>query len=50
MDKNLATNGICIQNIYKRADLSNLKIIINSPPNGTSFIIEIPYENESHNH
>lgn len=50
MNINAATHGIGIQNIYKRADLSNLKIIIDSTPNGTSFIIEIPYENENNNH
>lgn len=50
MNTNAATHGIGIQNIYKRAELSNFKIIIDSTPNGTSFIIEIPYENESNNH
>lgn len=50
MNTNAATNGIGIQNIYKRAELSNLKIIIDSTPNGTSFIIEIPYENESNHY
>jgi signal transduction histidine kinase len=50
MDKNSSKHGIGIQNIYKRADLSNLKIIIDSTPNGTSFIIEIPHENENNNH
>jgi signal transduction histidine kinase len=50
MDKNSSNNGIGIQNIYKRAELSNTKIIIDSTPNGTSFIIEIPYENENNNH
>ncbi len=50
MNTKSASNGIGIQNIYKRAELSNLKIIIDSTPNGTSFIIEIPYENESNNH
>lgn len=49
MNKNSANNGIGIQNIYKRAELSNLKIIIDTTPNGTSFIIEIPYENKSNN-
>ncbi len=50
MDKNLSTHGIGLQNIYKRADLSNAKITLDSSPNGTSFIIEIPYENENNNH
>jgi signal transduction histidine kinase len=50
MNNNSANNGIGIQNIYKRADLSNLKIIVDSSPNGTSLNIEIPYENESNNH
>jgi signal transduction histidine kinase len=50
MNNNSANNGIGLQNIHKRADLSNSKIIIDSTPNGTSFIIEIPYENENNNH
>jgi signal transduction histidine kinase len=50
MNINSASNGIGLQNIYKRAELSNAKITIDSTPNGTSFIIEIPYENESNNH
>jgi signal transduction histidine kinase len=50
MNKNAANNGIGIQNIYKRADLSNAKIIIDSTPNGTNFIIEIPHENENNHH
>lgn len=49
MNKNSVNNGIGLQNIYKRATLSNLKINIDSTPNGTSFIIEIPYENKSNN-
>jgi signal transduction histidine kinase len=50
MNNNSASNGIGLQNIHKRADLSNAKIIIDSTPSGTSFIIEIPYENENNNH
>jgi signal transduction histidine kinase len=50
MDKDSANNGIGLQNIYKRAELSNSKITIDSTPNGTSFIIEIPHENENNNH
>ncbi len=50
MDKNSTNNGIGIQNIYKRADLSNAKITIDSTSSGTSFIIEIPHENENNNH
>jgi signal transduction histidine kinase len=49
MDKNSTNNGIGIQNIYKRADLSNAKITIDSTSSGTSFIIEIPHENENNN-
>jgi signal transduction histidine kinase len=50
MNNNSVSNGIGIQNIHKRAELSNLKIIIDSTPSGTSLIIEIPYENENDNH
>jgi signal transduction histidine kinase len=50
MNIDSVNNGIGIQNIHKRANLSNFKIIIDSTPSGTTFILEIPHENESNNH
>lgn len=34
--------GIGLNNIYKRAKISNLKLTVDSTPAGTNFIIEIP--------
>lgn len=42
--------GIGLQNIQKRVEVSNLKITTDSTPNGTNFIIEIPYGNSNSNH
>jgi signal transduction histidine kinase len=39
--------GIGLKNIYKRAELSAFKIILDSNPTGTNYIIEI-YENKNH--
>ncbi len=44
------SNGIGLKNIQKRVEVSNLKITTDSTPNGTNFIIEIPYENSNSNH
>ncbi len=44
------STGIGLKNIQKRAQISNLKITIDSTHNGTNFIIEIPYEDQSNNH
>jgi signal transduction histidine kinase len=44
------SKGIGLKNIQKRAEVSNLKITTDSTPNGTNFIIEIPYENPNSNH
>lgn len=49
--ENLNENkGIGLQNIQKRVEVSNLKITTDSTPNGTNFIIEIPYGNSNSNH
>jgi signal transduction histidine kinase len=42
--------GIGLKNIQKRVEVSNLKITTDSTPNGTNFIIEIPYEDSNSNH
>lgn len=42
--------GIGLKNIQKRVEVSNLKITTDSTPNGTNFIIEIPYGNSNSNH
>ncbi len=42
--------GIGLKNIQKRVEVSNLKITTDSTPNGTNFIIEIPYGNSNNNH
>jgi signal transduction histidine kinase len=38
----LESNGIGLKNIYKRANMSNLKLTVDSTPAGTNFIIETP--------
>ncbi len=49
--ENLNENkGIGLKNIQKRAEVSHLKITTDSTPNGTNFIIEIPYGNSNNNH
>jgi signal transduction histidine kinase len=49
--ENLKGNkGIGLKNIQKRVEVSNLKITTDSTPNGTNFIIEIPYGNSNSNH
>jgi len=49
--ENLDENkGIGLKNIQKRAEISNLKITMDSTSNGTNFIIEIPYGNSNNNH
>lgn len=49
--ENLDENkGIGLKNIQKRAEISKLKITIDSTPNGTNFIIEIPNGNSNNNH
>jgi signal transduction histidine kinase len=44
------SKGIGLKNIQKRVEVSKLKITTDSTPNGTNFIIEIPYENPNSNH
>lgn len=50
INENSENNGIGLKNIYKRAELTNLKITIDSTPNGVSLIIEISHENESYDY
>jgi signal transduction histidine kinase len=38
----LESNGIGLKNINKRANMSNLKLTVDSTPAGTNFIIETP--------
>jgi signal transduction histidine kinase len=42
--------GIGLKNIQKRVEVSKLQITSDSTPNGTNFIIEIPYGNSNNNH